>query len=427
MRFLSKFHFPTSLRRLSIVTTVAAVSALTIAAAPAPVKSSQDVDIALEWWDISNIMLVPPAGPVGIENVRAWTITWLAAARAVNLDPSPGPAQRYREAAFAGAIHESLVTFVPSRSAELDQALAVTLSRIPDGPAETNGVAAGRATARGVLAERVGDGLDNASVQPPYTPPPAAPGVWRPTPPDFPPAIWPGLPNARPFVLNSADQFRPGPPSALGSDQYRADWTEVRDYGASNSTVRTAEQTQVATFMQTAPPPFFHPAVRAALQELTGSLKKQAELVATVRLAIIDGAITIFDAKYHYVYWRPITAIREADTDGDPLTSPDPTWTPLQPTAPHPEYLSGHAGQMGAIVEVLTAFTGAGPNAPFTFTNPNMPGVTRTYESWGQLEQEMINARVWVGFHFRTTNVVSAEVTSQVAQYIIGKSDELFS
>jgi len=422
MPYGSKSRFPSSLRRLLIVMTVAAVSALTIAAAPAP--ATEGVDVALEWMDISKTMLAPPAAPAGIENFRAWAITWLAAARAVNLEPSPGPAHHYREAAFAAAIHESLVTFVPTRSAELDQALAITLSRIPDGPAETNGVAAGRATTRAVLADRVGDGLDNASVQPPYTPPPAAPGVWRPISPDT-PAVWPGLPNARPFVLNSADQFRPGPPPALGSDQYRADWTEIRDYGAVNSTVRTPEQTVIAKFMQLEPDPYY-PAVRAALQELTGSLKKQAELAAIVNLATIDALITIYDAKYHYVWWRPITAIREADTDGDPLTSPDPTWAPLLPTPGHPEYLSGHAGHMGAVVEALKAFTGAGPDAPFTLTSPNMPGVTLTYESWDQLEQDMINARVWAGFHYRTTDVVSAEVTSRVTQYIIGKSDELF-
>jgi len=399
---------------------------LTIAAAPSAAKPAERVDVALEWWDISNTMLTPPAAPVGIENFRAWAITWLAAARAVNRHPSPGPAPHYREAAFAAAVHESLVTFVPARRAELDQALATTLSRIPDGPAESHGVAAGRSEARGLLADREGDGLDNVSVSKPFTPRPPGPGVWQLTPPDFAPAQWASLPQARPFALNRADRFRPGPPPAPGSDRYRADWTEVRDYGAANSTVRTAAQTQIATFMQTAPPNFFHPAVRSALRELAGNLKRQAEFLAVVRLAFMDALIAVWDGKYHYVSWRPITAIRQADSDGDPLTAPDPNWTPLLPTPPHPEYLSGHAGLMGAVVEALTAYTGAGPGTPFTLTNPNMPGVTRTYGYWGQMKQEMIDARVWAGFHFRTTDVLSAEVGSRITRYIIQKSDRLF-
>lgn len=425
MQYSSKSRFPGALRRLLTVTTVVVVSALTIGAAPSAAKPAERVDITLEWWDISNTMLAPPSAPVGVENFRAWAITWLAAARAVNTNPSPGPAHDYWTAALAAAVHESLVTFVPARRAELDQALATTLSRIPDGPAESNGVAAGRSEARGVLADREGDGLDNVSVSEPTTLPPPAPGVWRPTPPGFAPAQWASLPKARPFTMNRADQFRPGPPPAPGSDRYRADWMEVRAVGAINSTVRTAEQTDAATFMYTAPPNFFHPAVRLAVQELR-SLQRKVEFLAVVRLAFMDALIAVWDAKYEYVSWRPITAIREADSDGDPMTSPDPTWTPLNATPPHPDYLSGHTGLMGAVVEALTAYTGAGPGAPFTLTNPNSPGITRTYETWGQMNQEMINARVWSGIHTRTADITAAEVGRQITKNILRRSHQLF-
>jgi hypothetical protein len=419
-------QYPHTLRRLLTVMTVAAVSALTIAATPSEAKPTRRVDVALEWWDISNNVMTPPDAPVGVENFRAWAITWLAAARAVNKQPSAGQARHYQEAAFASAVHESLVTFVPARRAELDQALITTLSRIPDGRAGSNGAAAGRAEARSILADREGDRLDNGSVSQPFTPPPPSPGVWRSTPPGFAPAQWAGLPDGRPFTMDRADQFRPGPPPALGSERYRTDWIEVRDYGAANSTVRTADQTDAATFMYTAPPNFFHPAVRLALQELSGSLKRQAEFLATVRLAFIDALIAVWDAKYQYVSWRPITAVREADSDTDPATSPDPTWTPLHVTPPHPDYLSGHAGLMGAVVEALTAFTGAGPGERFTLTNPNSPDITRTYETWDQMKQEMINARIWSGIHTRTADVVAADVGSQVTQNILRRSHELF-
>ncbi|MGN9809499.1 phosphoesterase PA-phosphatase [Micromonospora sp. BQ11] len=428
MRYPFESHRPTAVRRLSVAATAVAVAVSTwgVAAAPAAARSTDDVDVAVEWWDVANTMLAPPAAPVGIENFRAWAITWLAAARAVNERPSAGPARHYRKAAFAAAVHESLITFVPTRRAEIDQALATTLSRIPDGPAESQGVAAGRAETQAVLANRQGDGLDNVSVSRPFTPPSPAPGVWRPTPPALATAQWPGLADARPFSMSSPDQFRPGPPPAPGSDRYRADWQEVRDYGAIDSTVRTAEQTKIATFMYTAPPSFFHPAVRSALQELSGSLRRQAELMAVVRLAFMDAMIAVWDAKYHYVSWRPITAIREADSDGDPTTSPDPSWTPLHATPPHPDYLSGHAGLMGAVVRALTIYTGAGPEAPFTVANPNMPGVTLTYDNWAQMNRDMIDARVWSGIHTRTADVVAARVGSRVTHNIICKSRQLF-
>jgi hypothetical protein len=405
---------------------IAAVGALAITSAPASATDTgQRVDVALEWWDVSATMLSSSDAPVGTENTRAWAITWFAPARAVNKTPTAGPAQYFHQAAFAAAAHECLVTFVPARRAELDQALATTLGRIPDGPAETQGVAAGRAEARAVLADRAGDGLDNTSANEPFTPPPPGPGVWQPTPPDFRPAAGAGLSKARPFALERADQLRPGPPPAPGSAQYRADWTEVRDYGSSDSTGRTAEQTQIATFFNTGSN-VYHPAVKAALTEMSGDLERQAEFLAIYHMAVIDMIIAAWEAKYHYVWWRPITAIRNAEIDGDPTTAPDPDWTPLHTTPPHPDYLSGHAGFTGATVAALNAFTGAGPGTRFTLTSANLPGVTRSYTRWDQLVPEMIGARVWSGIHTRTADVRAVTVGRRVTAYMISQSDSLF-
>lgn len=423
MRYPIQSRFQSVLRRLLAVT---AAAALTIVAAPSAAQPADRVDVALEWWDVSNAVMTPPNGPTGVEHYRAWAITWLAAARAVNTHRWGGPARHHREAAFAAAVHESLASFVPARRAELDQALATTLSRIPDGRAESHGVAAGRAEARLVLADRAGDGLDRASVSRPFTPPASSPGIWRPTPPGFVPALWPGLGDARPFTMRSPDQYRPGPPPAAGSERYRADWTEVRDVGSVDSTVRTADQTAAATFIYFAPPHVYHPAIRAALQELSGSLKQQAEFLAVARLTLIDTAIAVWEAKYTYLNWRPITAIREAGGDGDPATTPDPNWTPLHVTPPHPDYLSGHAGLMGSLVEALKAYTGDGPSSPVTLTSPATPGLTRTYASWDQMDQETIDARVWSGIHSRTADVVAAEVGRKVTLNILRNSHRLF-
>lgn len=426
MRNLSKSHGPRVLRRLLAVTIAVAASALTIVPAPsAATTTSQRVDPAIEWYDITISTLNSSDAPQGMENMRAWAIAWLASARAVNTTPPAGPPRDYQEAALAAAVHESLVSLVPAHRAELDDALATTLGRIPDGDAETQGVAAGRAAARDVLADREGDGLDNESANEPYTPPPPGPGVWQPTPPDYTPGVLGGLAKARPFALAAADQFRPGPPPALGSGRYRAEWTEVRDYGASDSTVRTAEQTEIATFWR-GDDSVFYPAIRAALRELAGSPVQQAEMVAVFRIAAVDTTIAVYDAKYHYVWWRPITAIRDADIDGDPATAPDPDWTPLHTTPPHPDYLSGHAGFAGATEGSLTAFTGRGPGTRFALTSGTLPGVTRTYTQWSQLTAEMVDARVWSGIHTRTADTAAATVGRQVSAYIVQESDRLF-
>lgn len=425
MRSSPRSQIRRTLRRLSAATVVAVGSSLLLASTPSVATTTKEVDIALEWWDVSVTMLTSSDAPVGTENTRAWAISWLAPARAVNKTPTAGPARDYHQAAFAAAAHEALATFVPARRAELDRALATTLSRIPDGPAETQGVAAGRAEARAVLANRAGDGLDNVSANEPFTPPPPGPGVWQPTPPNFSPASGAGLRKARPFVLNRADQFRPGPPPALGSAQYRAEWKEVRDYGAVDSTARTAEQTEIARFFAT-DSRVYHGAVQAALRKLTGNLERQAEFLAVYHIAVVDTIIAVWDAKYHYVWWRPITAIRHADIDGDPTTQPVPDWTPLLTTPPHPDYLSGHAGFTGATVGALIAYTGSGPGGTFTLTSPARPGVTRTYTQWDQLVPEMIGARVWSGIHTRAADAVAVKVGRQVTAYIVGQSDRLF-
>ncbi|MFF5979444.1 hypothetical protein ACFY78_11415 [Streptomyces olindensis] len=203
----------------------------------------------------------------------------------------------FQEAALASAVHTSLTALVPSRARELDDALQTTLEAVPDGPAESKGVAAGTRQARLMLAAREGDGLDPASVNRPFTMPQAAPGVWQPTPSASAPAIQFGTRLAKPFLLASADQYRLPAPPALGSARYRADLAEVRAYGEQNSTVRTAAQTETANFWASLSLTLYNEPLRVAVTRSAGPLAEQAKLVALFHVASVDTQIATSDSS----------------------------------------------------------------------------------------------------------------------------------
>ncbi|MFI7062994.1 vanadium-dependent haloperoxidase [Kribbella sp. NPDC050124] len=398
---------------------------LTLAAAPAlafstllavPAASATTVDVALEWYDVTADTITAAGAPTQVTNNRTWAIGWLAASRAVLR--SPGGSTPYQEAAFASAVHETLVTLVPARKTELDQSLVTTLARIPDGSAETAGVAAGRKQAKEVLAARAGDGLDPASVNAPFTPPSPTPGVWQPTPPSYSPATQYGNRLAKPFLLKSADQFRPGPPPALGSPRYNRDLAEVRADGALNSTTRTQAQTDTATFWLGSSYVLYTAPLRVAVAEAAARpLVERAKLVALFHVASVDTQIATSDTKYAYQAWRPVTAIR-ATTDA--------AWTPLHNTPAHPDYPSGHNTYSGAAEQVLNTLVGARTATPYTIGSPSAPGVTRTYDNWHQLTVENVDARVWSGIHTRTADTVGVTLGKQVAANALRNAHKLF-
>ncbi|MGP3967233.1 vanadium-dependent haloperoxidase [Streptomyces sp. 6N223] len=397
-----------------------ALALLTAATALAPAADAapgvRRVDVALEWYGVTAETLSSPALPMQVINNRGWTISWTAATRALRTAPDAQAPDTYRQAALAGAVHAALRELAPDEAEELDAALERTLERLPDGPAEDNGLAAGRAEAATMLAERQGDGLDPVSINPPFPTPPPAPGVWQPTPPDYLPAPLSGLRNARPFLLVNADQFRPPPPPALGSPRYEADLAEVRDYGSADSTVRTAEQTETAAFWYGSAYVQHTEPLRVALARLDAPLVDRAALVALHHAALVDAQIATSDSKYHYLTWRPVTALRAGgDTD----------WTPLHITPPGPGYTSGHSGYSAASEGVLTGLTGA-RTEPFELTSPTAPGVTRTYTAWRQLTQEVVDARVWSGIHTRTDDEAGARLGRQVAEHTLRHAEELF-
>lgn len=389
----------------------------------APVPGHGRSFVALDWYDTTADTIATAGSSLPpVTNSRTWAISWTAAARALQHVPSGVDRRDYQDAALAAAVHRALVELVPTRAPELDAALQQTLDRTPDGPAETLGAAAGERQALEVLHDREGDGLDAASVNAPFTVPPAAPGVWQPTPPAFAPAIQNGSRFARPFLLKSAGQFRLPAPPAPTSERYQTDLKEVRDFGELNSTVRTARQTDTANFWFDSSPALWTKPIRVALAATSHQpLRRQAELVALTHATLVDTQIATSDSKYTHPLWRPVTAIRT----GVGEIPADPSWTPLRPTPAHPDYPSGHNTYAGAAETVLTAL--AGPRtAPFTLTSGTAPGVVRTYTAWHQLTLENMDARVWLGIHTRLADEAGVALGTDVAGYGLKHARSLF-
>jgi hypothetical protein len=363
--------------------------------------------VAVQWYDITNQTIAAAAYPEPVTESRAWAVSWLAAARAVGHHGNPS----YARAAFAEALHDTLASQVPSQEFQLDADLITTLAEIPNGPAKRAGIAAGKQQASAVLADRQGDGLDTESVDIPFASPPPGPGVWQSTPPAFAPALRAGEGSARPFLLAAGDQFDPGPPPSLSSRTYLTDLSEVRAYGSATSAVRTQQQTDIARFWEPAINIQYVQVLRAALADTNRPLARQARLVAAFNIITTDAQIAIYSAKFKYLFWRPVTAIRTGSVD------PNPGWTPLFTTPRYPDWPSGHGGVAGAAQELLTAFLGPFAPAPIAVTSPTEAGSTHTYRSWSQITRQVIDARVWEGIHFRFSDIAGAEVGRDVARY----------
>jgi hypothetical protein len=337
--------------------------------------------------------------------------------------PAASPA-----AAVAAAAHDTLVasiaalppappSCVTSAQAipDVDADYSAALAAIPDGPAKTKGIALGQASAAAILAARAGDGSDTPLLDFAY-PQGTQPGEYVFTPP-FTFAFAPGWAKVTPFILKDATQFRPGPPYALDSKKYAADVNEVKRLGgcgllceppATTPSDRTAEQTEIALFWVESSPLQWNRIARKATGQKDLNLWKSARLFALLNMAMADGYISSWDTKYLYNFWRPITAIRAADTDGNPATTPDPTWTPLVTTPPIPDHDSAHSVEGATAGEVMKRLLG--DNVHFSTCSLTLPAgstcadphpVLRTYNSFTQAENENGLSRILVGFHFR--------------------------
>ena len=212
----------------------------------------------------------------------------------------------------------------------------------------------------------------------------------------------PMWPNIKPFAMASASQFRPGPPIALDSSEWATDYNEIKDYGGLKSTKRTPQQTETARFWLVTGPIGYHPFLRQLATAKKMDVVESARFMALAGIAINDALIAVLDAKYHYNFWRPITAIRNGDIDGNPATDREASWQPIADTPMHPEYPCAHCILSGSVAGVVKAVLGTEEIPEIAVTSPTAPGVTHRWTNMTALAEEVANARIWSGFHYRS-------------------------
>ena len=322
------------------------------------------------------------------------------------------PAGASADAAVAQAARDVLVIRVPAQAAFVQTAYDAFMAGIPDGAAKDAGKSVGAAAAAGMLALRANDHFDDNV---PYVQPPPGPGVFEPVAPT--PPVETKMPYVQPFTYGSPSDYRPGGPISLKSGRYARDVAELQAYGRIDSAVRTPEQTETARFHTEQTFFQFSRALRDLVNARGLDLRESARLLAYVNVATADTMIACYEAKYHYYRWRPNHAIQRADTDGNKATSPDPTWSPLI-VVNHPEYPSGHACITAALTESLHNYFGTKQVRLVISSTAPGAGPARTYENLDELVEDVENARVWSGLHFRSTMTKTANWFPRIADHV---------
>jgi membrane-associated phospholipid phosphatase len=329
-----------------------------------------------------------------------------------------GPRRASRRAAAVQAAYATLIKLYPNETSTFDTNRTASLAAIMQ-VEEPNSVALGvrwgQRVADAILEWRSSDGFSPA-------PPPflggTGVGEWRPTPPALLPGAVPQFAYMTPWVIQSPSQFRPAGPPELSSERYAQVFNETRVMGSVSSPFRTADQTLASLFWNASTTSFYWNRIALVLGATRHmSLSENARMLAAVDVAMADAAIACWDAKYHYLFWRPMTAIPLADTDGNQATNPDSTWMPLFATPPHPEYPSGHSTTSSAAAVVLGRFFGE--NSSLIVTSDVMPGVVRSFSSFPAVLAEIRDARVFAGIHFRTACDDGQVVGTTVAEYVL--------
>jgi hypothetical protein len=375
-------------------------------------------DVIADWNDLAvGFVVNRKIGPPPAERIIA--MTQVAMFDAVNsierkyrpylvqLAATPNVSKDAAAAAAAGTV---LAGIDPQAEPEMKAVLAVYLAKIPDGAAKTEGIKLGEMVAAKVLEARANDGAKAPDTYRPRT----TPGVYVPTVPTAVPQ-WPGV---KPFALASASQFRPGPPIALASPEWAADYNEMKEFGGRASTKRSARQTEDAHFWLATDGRVFYPLVRqlAAAKEL--SLVDCARLFALASVARADSLIAVFDAKYHYEFWRPVTAIRNGDIDGNAATERDAAWQPIDATPLHPEYPCAHCIESASLAAVVQAVFGTADIPEVSMTSPTAPGVVHRWTNMRAFTGEVSEARIWAGFHWRFSTKVGQEMGYKIGDYV---------
>ena len=388
-----------------------ALALFACAALAAPAAGADDITD----WDKVACDAVAAAKSNTPAGVRAIAVTQTAVFEAVNRITGRYPGGN-REAApnasigaaVAAASRATLTRLLPAQTDAVEAAYRKAIDAIPDGDARRAGIAIGERAAADVVARKHGDGFDAAESYRPVT----QPGVYVPT---TLPAI-PQWPGRKTWLMASASQFRPGPPPPLDSALWARDYNEVKALGAKNGSSRTAQQTEIAKFWEATLPSIYHGIVRSVAERPGRDVTQNARLFAAVAQGMDDALIAVFDAKYHYGFWRPVTAIRNGDIDGNDATERDPSWTPFVDTPMHPEYPCAHCILSATVGTLLAADAGDGPVPEIFTTSYTLEGVTRRWTTPEAFMQEVAEGRIYDGVHFRNSTEVGTAMGRKIGE-----------
>jgi hypothetical protein len=326
----------------------------------------------------------------------------------VHLAAAPTASKEAAAAAAAGAV---LAALFPSAEKQANELTVSYLAALPEGVAKAEGVKLGQAVAARILEARRNDGSGAPDAYRPKT----QPGVYVPT------AITVGStwPNVTPFALNSPAQFRPEPPIGLTGKEWAANYNEIKELGAKDSTKRSAKQTEDARFWLITGPQSTDPLIRQLVAAKKLNVLDSARFMALASVALADAYIAVMDAKFHYEFWRPITAIRNGDTYGNPATERDPTWQPIDNTPMHPEYPCAHCIGSSALATVVETLLGTAEVPEIVMTSPTAPGATHRWTNIRAYTDEVSQARIWAGFHYRFSTRVGQEMGGKIGEYVV--------
>lgn len=384
----------------------------------------------LKWNDAASIAVTRTGGLPPMSESRIYAMVNVTMHDALNniekrfntyaldgtLDNSADP-----DAALAQAAHDMIVALLPLQRSYADSALNVSLAAIPSGTGKDNGIALGKAAGLAMWSKRLNDGA--AIAQYPIVQG-TLPGAYRSTPPFEASgmAALPGWGKVKPFALTTSAQFRPVEPYAVNTTSYTTDYNEIKTLGCASCPARTAEQTQIGLFWLENVPYSWNKITRSLIAQNNLTGWQAAYLLALVHIAEADANIGVFDAKYFYNFWRPITAVRMAETDGNDNTKGDAAWNVLAPpTPPVPDYPSNHAADGGAAAEVLKHYFGK-DDISFSATSTFLPGVTRNFTSLSQAASEVSLSRIYVGYHFRNAIVEGESMGRKIGSFVYDNS-----
>jgi membrane-associated phospholipid phosphatase len=414
-----------SLATLALICACLQVGPFANAATDEEQTPTQPVNAVIEWnRTLLAIVRTPGAQPATIHSTRSFAILHAAIYDAVNsIEPkfSPYlvrlphvPRSASKIAAADEAAHDVLVFLYPAFQATLDTELQQDFAQLPDNEPKAQGIDVGQTVAAQLLATRSADGAN--VTQPPYVPG-TQPGDYQLTPPNFASADFTQWPQVTPFALERANEFRPGPPPTLTSVTYTEVFNEVKSLGFIDSTTRNADQTQIGKFWNGNIQDFWNEIAQTAALHRHLNLEHSARLFALLNISLADTAIAFFEAKYTYNFWRPVTALQFAGTDGNQETEPNPTWIPLSTkTAPDPSYPGAHSAISKAGATVLSFYFG--DQFSFDASSESLAGVSRHFTSFSGAAEEAGLSRIYAGQHFRTDHIAGKSLGQQVAESI---------